>query len=196
MMTLVASDDPGLVILPTYRMARHLDPHAIAAFDERARIFFELEECANADAMRAALASAGRGAIAAALGGDREKFRVLRLRDAGSMAVAMPTAPDPVRRLEVSILHALVLERIFGITPEQVKAGGTLEYTIDAREALSAVAPGTASGAFLLNAPAMSDVEAVSQAGAVMPEKSTYFYPKLLTGLVMNPLEDPVSSGD
>jgi uncharacterized protein (DUF1015 family) len=195
MMTLVASDDPGLVILPTYRVARRLEQHAIASFDEHAQAWFDIEECANADSMRASLAAAGRDAIAAALGGDREKFRILRLRDPGALADAMPSAPDAVRRLAVSILHGLVLERIFGITPEQVKAGGVIGYTIDAREALSNVAPGSASGAFLLNAPAMSDIEAVSDAGAVMPEKSTYFYPKLLTGLVMNPLEDEASLG-
>ena len=100
------------------------------------------------------------------------------------MAEAMPTAPEAVRRLDVSVLHALVLERIFGITPEQVKAGGLIEYTIDALGALDRVGPASASGAFLMNPPTIGDVEAVSDVGAVMPEKSTYFYPKLLTGLV------------
>jgi uncharacterized protein (DUF1015 family) len=193
MMTLVASDDPGLLILPTYRVARRLDPQAVASFDERARTIFDIEECANAEAMRAALARAGRGSIAAALGGDREKFRILRLRNHDAMTDAMPSAPDVVRRLDVSILHALVLDGIFGITPEQVRAGGLIDYTIDALDAISGVSPGSATGAFLMNPPAMSDIEAVSDAGAVMPEKSTYFYPKLLTGLVMNPLDDPAS---
>lgn len=190
MMTLVACDDPGLVILPTYRMARRLDPRAIESFDLRAAPLFAVEEFGNADAMRAALAKAGQGALAVALGGERVKLRLLRLKDSRAMADAMPAAPQAVRRLDVSVLHALVLERIFEITPAQVKAGGLIEYTIDAPGALGSVNPGSASGAFLMNPPTIGDVEAVSDAGAVMPEKSTYFYPKLLTGLVLNPLHD------
>jgi len=194
MMTLVACDDPGLVILPTYRMARRLDPETIGSFDTRVAPLFAVEEFSSADAMRAALAKAGQGAIAVALGGERVKLRLLRLKDPGAMADAIPAAPPAVQRLDVSVLHALVLERIFEITPEQVKAGELIEYTIDALEALGNVGPGTGSGAFLMNPPAISDVEAVSDAGAVMPEKSTYFYPKLLTVLVLNPLDDAPSA--
>ena len=194
MMTLVACDDPGLVILPTYRVARRLDPEAIASFDTRAAALFAIEEFSSPDAMRAALAKAGQGAIAVALGGERVKLRLLRLKDPLAMAEAMPAAPQAVQRLDVNVLHALVLERVFGITPEQVKAGGLIEYTIDARGALGSVGSSTASGAFLMNPPTIGDVEAVSDAGAVMPEKSTYLYPKLLTGLVLNPLDDAPSA--
>jgi uncharacterized protein (DUF1015 family) len=191
MMTLVACDDPGLVILPTYRVARRLDPRAIESFDSRAASLFAVEEFGNADAMRAALAKAGQGTLAVALGGEPAvKLRLLRLKDSRALADAMPAAPQAVRRLDVSVLHALVLERIFEITPEQVKAGGLIEYTIDAPGALGSVKPGSTGGAFLMNPPMIADVEAVSDAGAVMPEKSTYFYPKLLTGLVINPLFD------
>ncbi|MGA7763027.1 MAG: DUF1015 domain-containing protein [Candidatus Binataceae bacterium] len=190
MMTLVACDDPGLVILPTYRVARRLDPETIASFDSRVAPLFAVEEFSSPDMMRAALAKAGQGAIAVALGGERVKLRLLRLKDPSAMADAMPGAPPAVQRLDVSVLHALVLERIFEITPEQIKAGGLIEYTIDALGALGNVGPASASGVFLMNPPAISDVEAVSDAGAVMPEKSTYFYPKLLTGLVLNPLDD------
>jgi uncharacterized protein (DUF1015 family) len=192
MMTLVACDDPGLVILPTYRVARRLAPERIASFDTRAGALFEIEEFASPEQMRAALTRAGQGAIGVALGGERVKLRLLRLRDPRAMAHAMPEAPQAVQRLDVSILHALVLEPIFGITPEQVRAGGVVEYTVDAPGALAGVGPGSASGAFLMNPPSIGDVQAVSDAGAVMPEKSTYFYPKLLTGLVLNPLDDAV----
>jgi uncharacterized protein (DUF1015 family) len=193
MMTLVAGDDPGLVILPTYRVARRLDPARIASFDKRAAEWFAIEEFERTDAMRAALAAAGQGAIAVALAGEQVKLRLLRLRDPRAMADAMPASAPAVRRLDVSVLHALVLERIFGITPEQVKAGGLVEYTIDAPGALAALGSGGASGVFLMNPPTIRDVEAVSDAGAVMPEKSTYFYPKLLTGLVLNPLDGGAS---
>jgi uncharacterized protein (DUF1015 family) len=94
-----------------------------------------------------------------------------------------------VRDLDVSILHAMVLDRIFAIKSEEVRQGGNLEYTIDAGGAIAAVASGAADGAFLMNPPTVQDVEWVSNAGATMPEKSTYFHPKLLTGIVINPLD-------
>jgi uncharacterized protein (DUF1015 family) len=189
MMTLVGCDDPGLVILPTHRVVHRLNPGALASFDDAAGALFAIERFADADAMRAALGRVGQGAIAVALGGNRHALRLLRLKDPALMAEAMPAAPAAVRRLDVSVLHVLVLERVFGITPEQVKAGGLVDYTIDARAALEDVANDRAAGAFLMNPPTIADVEAVSEAGAVMPEKSTYFYPKLLTGLVLNPLD-------
>jgi uncharacterized protein (DUF1015 family) len=190
MMTLVACDSPGLVILPTHRVARRLDPAAVRSFEMSAQRFFAMERFDDPDALRAALARAGQGAIGVALGGERATLRLLRLRDAGAIVQAMPQAPESVRRLDVSVLHALVLEGIFAITPDQVKAGGLIDYTIDAGAALRDVADGRAGGAFLLNPPTVADIEAVSEAGTVMPEKSTYFFPKLLTGLVLNPLDD------
>ncbi len=194
MMTLVACDDPGLVILPTYRVARRLDPEKIASFDRRAEPLFAVEEFSSPDALRAALAKAGQGAIAVALGGERVKLRLLRLKDPQAMADAMPGAAQAVQRLDVSVLHAMVLERIFGITPEQIRAGDLIEYTIDALGALGSVGPSSGTGAFLMSPPTIGNVESVSDAGAVMPEKSTYFYPKLLTGLVLNPLGDAAPS--
>jgi len=112
------------------------------------------------------------------------------LRSAGAIEAAMPDAPAEVRRLDVSILHALVFDRIFGIRADEIRKGGNIEYTIEIGGALGAVANQRADGAFLMNPPSIHDVERVCGAGATMPEKSTYFHPKLLTGLVMNPLFD------
>ena len=81
-------------------MARRLDPETIASFDSRVAPLFEVDEFSSSDAMRAALAKAGQGAIAVALGGDRVKLRLLRLKDSRAMADAMPGAPPAVQRLE------------------------------------------------------------------------------------------------
>ncbi|HXZ87349.1 MAG TPA: DUF1015 domain-containing protein [Candidatus Binataceae bacterium] len=188
MMTLVAFDDPGLVILPTHRVIRDLPVDAIASFEARARENFDVDSYDDPGALCSELAAQGRGALAVALRGDRA-LRILRLRNYEALAAAIPDAASEVRGLDVSILHALVLDRIFGIKPEAVRAGGNIEYTIDSRGALAAVTSGIAAGAFLMNPPTVHDVERVSGAGATMPEKSTYFHPKLLTGLVMNPLD-------
>lgn len=189
MMTLVAFNDPGLVILPTHRVVRHLPVAAIASFGARASETFDVSEVANADALCAALEDHGHGTIGVALKGDHS-LRVLSLRDPVALAAALPDAPAAVRDLDVSILHALVFERVFGIKPDEVRKGGNLEYTVAAREALAEVASGAADGAFIMTAPTVHDVERVCNTGATMPEKSTYFFPKLLTGLVMNPLDD------
>ncbi len=189
MMTLVACGDPGLVILPTHRVVKSLPANAIASFTQRAREVFELTEMAHRDEFRARLDDSGTGAIGVTLKNSPHYF-ILRLRDAAAMKAALPDAPDEVRRLDVSILHALVFDRIFGLRADEIRKGGNIEYTIEIGGALGAVANGHADGAFLMNPPSIQDVERVSDAGATMPEKSTYFHPKLLTGLVMNPLFD------
>jgi uncharacterized protein (DUF1015 family) len=188
MMTLVAFNDPGLVILPTHRLIRRLDRDAMMSFAVRARELFDIEEFENGGAMRAALSVHGRGVLGIALKGARA-MRLLRLKNYDALASTLPDVPKEVRELDVSILHTLVLDRIFALRPDEVRKGGNIEYTIDARAALSAVERGEADGAFLMNPPSVHDVERVCGAGATMPEKSTYFYPKLLTGLVMNQLD-------
>ena len=189
MMTLVGCDSSGLVILPTHRVVKHLDAGAMAAFEHRAREVFDVESFGDRDRMRAELTQRGRGTIAVALRGSSSNW-LLRLRDRNALADALPQTPAVVRELDVSILHAMIFQRIFGVTPEAIKAGGNLEYTIDADGALEAVSSARADGAFIMNPPTIEDVQRVSDSGATMPEKSTYFYPKLLTGLVLNPLDD------
>jgi uncharacterized protein (DUF1015 family) len=189
MMTLVACDDPGLVILPTHRVVKSLPANAIASFVQRAREVFDVKEIAHRDEFRARLNDSGTGAIGVALR-ENPNYLILRLRDDIAMKAAMPDAPPEVRRLDVSVLHALVFDGIFGLRADEIRKGGNIEYTIEIGGALGAVANGQADGAFLMNPPSIKDVERVSDAGATMPEKSTYFHPKLLTGLVMNPLFD------
>jgi uncharacterized protein (DUF1015 family) len=188
MMTLVGSDSPGLVILPTHRVVKHIEPQTLASFANRAREAFEVEELADRDRMRAELVRRGRGTIGIALRGAPNMW-LLRLRDHHALEFALPQTPSAVRELDVSILHAMVFDRIFGIKPEATKTGGNIEYTIDAGGALDAVSRGNADGAFLMNPPSIDDVRQVSDSGATMPEKSTYFHPKLLTGLFMNALD-------
>jgi uncharacterized protein (DUF1015 family) len=189
MMTLVACNDPGLVILPTHRVVRSIRADAIATFNQRAREVFNVEEIAHRDEFRARLNDSGAGAIGVALKGA-PSYLILRLRSRSAMKAATPDAAPEVRRLDVSVLHTLVFDRIFGMSADEIRKGGNIEYTIEIGGALGAVANQRADGAFLMNPPSIHDVERVCGAGATMPEKSTYFHPKLLTGLVMNPLFD------
>jgi uncharacterized protein (DUF1015 family) len=188
MMTLVAFDDPGLVILPTHRVVRAIAPAALAAFAAKAREHFTIQEFSSADALRAELTRKGRGALGVSLKG--QALRLLTLRDPAAMTAAAPAMPPAVRDLDVARLHTLLLDRICGISADQIRQGGNITYTIDGPRALAAVASSEADGAFLMNPPTVDDVASVSASGTTMPEKSTYFFPKLVTGMVLNPLDD------
>jgi uncharacterized protein (DUF1015 family) len=189
MMTLVGCDDPGLVILPTHRIVRRLRPPAMASFAAQAREVFEISEVDDRAALRNGVVEGGHGTIGIALAGA-QRFFVVRLKDLDTIARAIPEAPVEVRSLDVTVLHTLIFDQIFSLKAAEIRKGGNLEYTIDANAALDAVRDGRADGAFLVNPPSITDVERVSDAGATMPEKSTYFFPKLVTGLVLNPLDD------
>lgn len=189
LMTLTASDDPGLLVLPTHRVVRRIAASAVHNFVSHAHRFFAIEEYDDADELIARLRRSEHGVIAVALRGD-PKLKLLGLMDRHAMEIAARHLTPELRELDVSILHSLIFERLLGIDEAAVKSGGNIEYTIDARAALVAVGSGNAAGAFLMNPPTMTDLQRVSMAGATMPEKSTYFYPKLLTGLVMHSLRD------
>jgi uncharacterized protein (DUF1015 family) len=88
------------------------------------------------------------------------------------------------------VLHAALLADGLGIDEAKVAAGGWLAYTRSEAEARAAVARGEAQAAILVRPTRLEQLAAVASAGDVMPQKSTYFYPKLLTGMVFNPLED------
>ncbi|MBV8453323.1 MAG: DUF1015 domain-containing protein, partial [Deltaproteobacteria bacterium] len=187
MMTLVAFNDPGLVILPTHRVIQHLSSEQIHAYESHIREKFTVEEFGDADTMLAQLQSRGRGHIGAAIRGSRPS--IVHLRNPDDMSRALPQAHAEVRKLDVAALHGLILDEILGITSQIVRSGDNISYTIDGRAALAGIASGAAAAAFLLSPPTVYDVEKVSDAGATMPEKSTYFYPKLQTGLLINPLD-------
>ena len=95
-----------------------------------------------------------------------------------------------VRGLDLAILHAAVLDDRLGIDGAALAAGERLAYTRSEADALDRVARGDAAAAILVRPTRLEQLAAVASAGDVMPQKSTYFYPKLLTGLVFNPLED------
>jgi uncharacterized protein (DUF1015 family) len=95
----------------------------------------------------------------------------------------------PARRLDLALLHAALLGDRLGISEADVAAGETLLYTRSEADARGRVARGEAAAAILVRPTRLDELTAVAAAGDVMPQKSTYFYPKLLTGLVFYPLE-------
>jgi hypothetical protein len=120
--------------------------------------------------------------------GDRELF-VLELADPAVVQDLVTAGHSPeFARLDVAILHGVVIEKILGIQPTG-QADDSISYTRDEAAALAAVASGEAHLALFQNPPRVEQVLAAALAGERMPQKSTFFYPKVLSGLVINPLD-------
>ena len=120
----------------------------------------------------------------------RGKQWLLTLRNASAVDEAYPDASSAWKELDVTRLHTLILERLLGIDKANMAAQINLTYTRSAKEARELVDDGKANACFLINPTKVSQIRAVATAGEKMPQKSTYFYPKLITGLVMNRLDD------
>ena len=102
----------------------------------------------------------------------------------------LPEMSEVSRSLDVTVLHTLVLEKIFGIDKANMAAQINLTYTKFFEEAISFVDEGKVQCSFVLNPTKVKEIRDVASEGEKMPQKSTYFYPKMITGLVMNKLED------
>jgi len=188
LMYLTSMSDPGLVVLPTHRVlvsGLQGDPGMVV---ERVRRHFRLT--AFAAAARAEFKAALRqtpGRFGMVVAGSDQLF-VAGVDDPASLdAYLSPLAPA-VRRLDVTVLDRVILRGLLEVDCTQAAQAGRLTYTHDDDHAIDAVRRG-AQVAFLINPPRMEDVVAVCAAGETMPEKSTYFFPKLLTGLVFHPLD-------
>ncbi len=193
---LTNGDDPNLVVFPTHR---HVHSLASFSFDELlkgAAPFFEASDLprgASADAVlahvRDAAARHGRTSIAAAAGDGR--VAVLTLRKDANLDAHPTLGPKPavLRRTDVTVLHAGLLETVLGITPEAQVAKTNLWYVQDGAEALGELRAGRGQALFLMNATSVASVRDVAEAGDVMPQKSTFFYPKVFTGLAIHTLD-------
>ena len=123
------------------------------------------------------------------------KSYVLKLKSSVSPERVIGTpGSDALKRLDVSVLHSLILEKLLGIGVKQLASQSNLSYTRDVPAALKSVDTGENQMVFLVNPTRVSEVRAVAAAGDKMPQKSTFFYPKLLTGIVMRAMPRLVAS--
>jgi uncharacterized protein (DUF1015 family) len=189
MMTFVNLDAPGLVVLPTHRLVHGLPGWSAAAATAKLREFFTFEDAGAADAwpnLRAKLAQlAPQGPVIAAALAGAANFWLLRPRPELNWEALLPTASPRQRSLDVVLLHEAALARALGVTAEMVRAEQHLRYVKDGGEALQSLAAGAAQAAFLLNPIPPAQVRDVALAGEVLPQKSTDFFPKLLSGLTL-----------
>jgi uncharacterized protein (DUF1015 family) len=199
MMNLIGGNDPGLIALPTHRLVRLQDSSAATGLREKISRLFRVEEIEPTGATRTealklwlrALAKRGkRHASFGVYGLAKDRLCILRPRKDSVVQSLMPRERSREwKSLDVSILHWLILRQMLGIDSPQ-KEAACLEYTRDGVEATEKVDVGDCQLAFLMNPIPVPRVLAVADAGERMPPKSTYFYPKLPTGLVMYPLWD------
>lgn len=189
-------DDEGMTIWPTHRVVHSLNNFNETAFFDRCAEYFDIKKFpfteADEEAKRKAfletLEKAGKETVAIGVKTRaKDEYSVLTLKNAGIMdKVFGDQIPDVFKALDVTVLHSLVLSRILGITQEAQEKQQNLVYVKSSEEAISASGRDANQLAFLLNPTRIEQVKSVALAGFVMPQKSTYFYPKLLSGLVLN----------
>jgi uncharacterized protein (DUF1015 family) len=184
MMTFVNMDAGGLTILPTHRVVHGLKEFSPAEWLERARAFFEVQAIAAEDAAE----------LLAALDQVEDRMAFVCVTAEGSSLLLAKDGAEPAalarfsarqRKLDVVHLHAVVLEELLELTPEAIREQANLRYVRDAAEAVAQVQDHEADVAFLIRPVTLDQLREVAFAGEVMPQKSTDFYPKLLSGLTI-----------
>ena len=187
MMMLVDMENDGLVVFPTHRIVRDLKDFDADSVIEKCKEYFSTEDFTDSNAVNKKLEELyNNGEKAFALYKGNGKFTVLTLKDKSAVKKFMPEKSDAYCGLDVSVLHTLILERILGIDKENMAQQINLTYTKIFDEAIETVDSGKANCSFILNPTKVSEIRDVALAGEKMPQKSTYFYPKMTTGLVMN----------
>jgi uncharacterized protein (DUF1015 family) len=197
MVFLANGDDPDLVVFPTHRHVHSLARFQYAEMIARAGTLFSSQRLADgvdAAAILESLRVAGQRAPTVAACGTKGEVTLLSLLPEAPLSKhpALGPLPDVLRRTDVALLHGGLLEGVLGVTPEAQAAKTNLWYPQDASAALARVRSGASDSGdvlFLMNATPVRDVRAVAEAGHVMPQKSTFFYPKVLTGLAIHTLE-------
>jgi len=189
MMMLVDMEHDGLVVLPTHRLVRDLESFDKEKILNDCKEYFDVSEesdVSNAESKLKELYDEGKKAFAF-YSGDKG-YNLLVLKDEKVIEKLLPNKSRATQGLDVTVLHTLVLEKIFGIDAENMAKQINLTYTRLFDEAIESVDTGKAQCAFILNPTRVTEIRDVAAAGEKMPQKSTYFYPKLITGLVMNKL--------
>ena len=115
---------------------------------------------------------------------------MLTLRDPAIADAALPDKPEPYRRLDTAVLEALILKGALGMSEDDISHFNGLDYARSTEQAREQVESGEAEAAFFMRGTPVEQVRDVAGAGESMPPKSTYFFPKVLTGMVFNPLTD------
>jgi uncharacterized protein (DUF1015 family) len=201
MMTLCSMNDPGLVIFPTHRLVFGLQGFRLAGFLEQLQHFFEVEtllEDLRRPAGRAWAVSkladhCGKSTTFLMVSAEDKKGRILTARDDADFSRVSLPENVTVRDLDVTALHGIVLQHLLGLSPQAQERQENIRFEMDAGEVVNRTLSGEFQLGFLVNPTPMWQVAAVAESGDTMPQKSTFFYPKLATGLAMRTVHEKVS---
>ncbi len=183
LMCLVALQDPGLTVFPTHRLLTELPDDKRVALRESITRDWEAEEVPAEQ-----LQPSGDTLQVGYYDAHHRRPLMLSLRDVAIADAALPGKPEPYRRLDTAVLEALILEGALGMTEEDISHLHGLDYARSTEQARERVDAGEAQAAFFMAPTPVERVRDVAAAGETMPPKSTYFFPKVLTGMLLHPL--------
>ena len=187
LMDLVALQDPGLTIFPTHRLLKNLTPEQQESLASTIRHDFDVHELDSTDQL-APQPSQDQVSIGYIDSRSQTPFR-LTLKDQEIADRALSDHAEPYRQLDTAVLEALILKGALHMTDDDIDHLHQLGYARDAADAVELVRAGTYDAAFLMAPVPVERVQAIAAAGESMPPKSTYFFPKVPTGLLFNPLD-------
>ena len=187
MIALFNLDNPGLKILPTHRGIRHLTNFDHTEFLSKLEPYFQVERMVDLSQLEAGMKEAG---VRIGLAAKNSAYYLLQLRESmNSDPTFMPGITGMARQLDVSVLHEGILSPFLGVGAEELEGQKHVDYFRHRDELVTEVDQGHYQLAFILNSTSVEQVREISERGEKMPQKSTDFYPKLLTGLVLMKME-------
>jgi len=187
-------NDDNVVILPTHRLVRGFNHKPFLELEEALQTYFYVEQHPKTPEGKTSFLKALKNAakkhrvIGASFKRD-PRYLILRLKNKRIMQRLAKDMSAPLRELDVSTLHLLVLEHILGMPPEQQVSGATIRYSQDEELVLQALENEDYQAGFILNATKAEEIQSIVAANEKMPQKSTYFYPKLSSGLIVNKID-------
>jgi uncharacterized protein (DUF1015 family) len=188
MMTFVNMDSPGITILPTHRVVNGIENFSAPDFITKASAYYAITQLATpspASSLMSQLSQSPGDSFVAATGDGN----YLLTPKPEAIAPLLKDLPPRQRQLGVAQLHTVVLDHLLGLTEDRIRATGNIQYLREAEEAVALVDSGEANVAFLIKPISLDQLRDVSLSGEVMPQKSTDFYPKLLSGLAIYALD-------
>jgi len=204
MMYLSSMEDPGLVILPAHRMLTEIPESTRSEFIQKARNYFDiltiplkkdsvgsslrLEPTTTAEFLSNLKYDHSEHRIGVCMKNDPE-LHVLILKPGVMKQLFADELSESLRNLDVNVLTRLIFMEILGFDQERLDNEKVISYSSIAEKAIDAAISGKCDMAFIINPTRIEQVRAVAEEGLIMPRKSTYFYPKVITGQVMNSLQ-------
>lgn len=196
MMYLSSMHDPGLTVLPAHRLIHDVTGEQLDTLLDRTRPFFETQTFHGTDQKKIETdflnhlgSHSSKGNAIGVLMKNSNAFYILRLKEGVMDHLFADTLPDTLKQLDVTVLTQVVLHKILELDERDLDNPSKISYTSKVSEAIDAVRKDGYALAFIMNPTKIEQVQKVADARLIMPRKSTYFYPKVITGLVLNKID-------